>query len=372
MSGLRLAAMAAAIIFAAAMAAIPTAVRSQTAAATIEIVSMGAGGVVARDPAIVVTAEPKRGSAAKVADPASPGRELLLYYAPSAERDYDDELRYTTGGTEKTVRIAVRSAPTLASGAIYAESFKALFTLFVLAVLVESALALLFRWRPYLDYVNSRGLNALIAFGVSMVLVSAFSLDITTTLMNLYTGANFASGLMGQILTAAVIAGGSAGVNTLLRALGFREIVQPEAETAKPPANRAWLAVIHKRGDADGPVNVVIVEGDKKTVARTIPPSIGGGWFARNFRRDRGRFPPSGGHTLTPSIGGATPTTGPEYKVFLEGFAMSGGERRKVRSEIWGPHSVAAGAIIDLELVPRFVDEDESKRLPDPQTPGAA
>ena len=326
----------------------PAPTAAQTPAATSETVTMGASGVIARDPQIKVTVPPKRGSTALVTETAPQARDVLLYYAPQADKEYGDELKYTSAnGSEKTVKIAVRSAPTLASGELYSESFKALFTLFVLAVLVESALALIFRWRPYLDYVNSRGLNALVAVAVSYALVAGFNLDITTTLMNIYTGSNFASGRMGQLLTAFIIAGGSAGVNNVLRSLGFREIARPEAEVAKPPPAMAWVSVTHEKGDADGPVDVVISTDGEPAVARSMPASAGSGWWARNFLRDKGRFPPSGGHVLAP---------GKRYEVFLQGEGTKDGKRMKVRSETWGPHDVVPGAVIDLRLKPRFVD----------------
>ena len=332
--------------------------KSQASVVTNETVVSGGAGVVARDAKIEVTVNPKRGNLTKITEPSSD--DVLLYYAAKTDGEYEDELRYkNAAGAEKVVRIVVRKAPTLAEGATYTKSFKALFALFILAVLVKSALAVLFRWRPYLNSVNSRGANALIAVGVSAILVFTFQLDITTRLVNLYTGSNFSIGFMGMLLTAFIIAGGSAGVNTLFRSLGFREIVRPEAEEQKPPPTKAWLAVIHKKGDTAGPVDVVIVEDEKELVARSIKPSIGNGWFARNFRRDPGRFPAGGGHVLTPG-NGDTPST-------CERSTIKDDERLILRSETWGPTAVTAGGIIDLELTPREVERQPIN--PNPAAP---
>jgi hypothetical protein len=166
--------------------------------------------------------------------------------------------------------------------------------------------------------------------------------------MNLYNvNAQHTSSLMGSILTALIIAGGSAGVNNILRSLGFREVVRPESETTRPPRDKAWLSVTHLNGDADDYVNVVLKMNDREVVVGSITESRNPSWLARNFLRNRGRFPPSGGYTLDPDI---------KYEVKLEGDVVRDGTPRKVRSETWGPYEVAKGAVIDLELTPRVVE----------------
>jgi hypothetical protein len=109
------------------------------------------------------------------------------------------------------------------------------------------------------------------------------------------------------------------------------------------------LSVTHDKGDAEGPVDVIITVDGTPAVARTMPASAGGGWWSRNFLRDRGRFPPSGGYVLTP---------GAQYQVVLEGSGTRDGQRVKVRSATWGPHDVMPGAIIDLRLTPRFPEPE--------------
>jgi hypothetical protein len=46
-----------------------------------------------------------------------------------------------------------------------------------------------------------------------------------------------------MILTAAILAGGSAGVNTMLVALGFREVKTPATIAPRVPPDRAWIAL---------------------------------------------------------------------------------------------------------------------------------
>lgn len=275
-------------------------------------------------------------------------RYLLLYYAPNRSADYRDEITYNLNGETERMAAVVRNSPVLAGENIYQESFKALFALFVLAILVESALSVLFRWRPYLNSFNSRGLNSVIAVAVSLVLVLAFGMDITTTLMNLYNvNGAYTSGPMGIALTALIIAGGSAGVNNILRSLGFREVLKPDTEMVRPPPDKAWLSVTHRRGDSDDPVNVLLRVDNREVVVGSITASKSPGWFARNFLRNKGRFPPSGGYILDPNL---------SYEVKLQGNVFRDGAFRVVRSESWGPYEIAKGAIIDLELTPRVVD----------------
>ena len=42
------------------------------------------------------------------------------------------------------------------SGAVYEQSARALFFLFVLAVILESGLAILFNWKPFVEYMVPR------------------------------------------------------------------------------------------------------------------------------------------------------------------------------------------------------------------------
>ena len=102
----------------------------------------------------------------------------------------------------------------------------------------------------------------------------------------------------------------------------------------------------HRKGDTDDAANVMIKIGTGDPAAGpSLAPSVGRGWFARNFLRSPGRFPPSGGHVLEP---------GKKYEVFLlrEEKDAAGKVVAKFESEHWGPYDVVAGAIIDLELTP--------------------
>jgi hypothetical protein len=227
--------------------------------------------------------------------------------------------------------------PTLATGDLYSPSFKALFVLFILAVILESGLAVIFNWKLFFTIFDPKATKPLVAILVASLFVFMYKLDITTTLVNLYTGTTYPLNVGGQLLTALVIAGGSSGVNRMLQALGFRAVQEGPPPPIKPPATVAWLAVVLRRSNAVGTVNVLAGEPANMKLAGTINGLALSGRIRRFFLKDDSRFPPSGGHTLTPGT----------YAVRLEGVDKSGAN---IESKIWGPYNIEAGSIVDVEL----------------------
>jgi hypothetical protein len=116
----------------------------------------------------------------------------------------------------------------------YPEAFKALFLLFVLAVLLESALAILFNRRPFVETFNARAVKPMVSTGFALIFVYMFSLELVSTLARLIRPDVQPPDHTGRILTAMVIAGGSAAVNNLMVGLGFR---QPARRRRQPRPN---------------------------------------------------------------------------------------------------------------------------------------
>jgi hypothetical protein len=265
----------------------------------------------------------------------------LLYLPPAGVRELEDVVHYKIGDTPQLpITVNVRPlAPTLDSAKLYQASFKALFVLFILAVLVESGLALLFRWRPFLDYFDSRSMNALVAFLFSLLLVRLFNLDIASQLIGIYTESKIGltdwQGWPGSILTAMIIAGGSAGVNRILQSFGFRPTSAQE-EPKKPELDntQAWVAVTLVRDKAVGSAEVLI----KNAVAGTISGSSPKRRFFRYFVRDKGRFPQTGGYTVVP---------GQAYDIAVQAYDADGNKLTPVTR---GPFDIAPRAIIDIEV----------------------
>ena len=263
----------------------------------------------------------------------------LVYTAATLASTVDDKVTYSLDGKPWTVSITVRDqAPTLTSPDLYKSSFKAVFSLFILAVVVESGLALMFRWSPFLNLFDGRRLDPLVSFAFSLLLVWSFHLDVTTALMNTYSNTTYPWGWEGLILTAMIIAGGSAGVNRMLQTLGFRPAGGPPIPPPLPPQNEAWIAVKLIRAKAVGPVTVQIGSDANLAVAGTIGyGSVHDGEWWRYFFRDRGRFPQSGGHVVVP---------GP-CRIQLDGVDANG---KELPPAVWGVHIVADRAVIDVEL----------------------
>jgi hypothetical protein len=293
--------------------------------------------VVARKSSAITNEKANKGSVSKVVQGTT---NILLYVPPEGVKDGEDEVQYTADNLTAKVAISIRpSAPQLNDAQFYSASFKALFALFILAVVVESGLALIFNMKPYLNLVDTKAVNPIIAFVFSLALVWLFDLDIGTTLMNIYSGAKAPPNYPSMVLTAMIIAGGSAGVNRLFQAFGFRSPAAQQAPVVRPPPTQAWLSVALKRNRAVGPVWVNINSANQPRVAGSIAgqsffshPAVA--WAVRN----KSRFPQSGGEVITP---------GTEITVTLEGKASDGAV---ITSPEWGPFALAPGAIVDIEL----------------------
>jgi hypothetical protein len=282
---------------------LPTMVLGETIAETVKA---GESKVVKEDPGpMYIKAKPKAGTAEVLAPEAKDGKFRLRYAAPASGADSAD-FTFTVGdsATENTAKIAITDIPAqIAMGpAAYQASFKAIFVLFVLAVLLESALALIFNWRPFVENLVPRSVKPMVALAVALLFVSAFNLDITTALVNAVQGTTFAPGVEGKILTAMIIAGGSSGVNNMLQALGFRQVRTPENATPKPPPNKAYIsvrAVAAKPGQStvEGPLSVYFGEQGAPALLGVIE-----GRSQKNalswLVADRGRLPNYGGHTV--------------------------------------------------------------------------
>lgn len=289
---------------------------------------------------IAVTTDAKRGKTSISETATTPKQFTLLYTAPETNTAFTETVSFTNP-TAHSADVTVVPG----DGAIYQHAFKALFVLFVLALLLESGLAVLFRWRPFLVYFDGRGIKTVISVLFALLFVSTFEMDIVTDLVNVYAqrGTPFPRGAEGYLITALIVAGGSAAVNNILVALGFRSVVTPAQLAPKPPRTEGWISVTLLRKQALGPVDVLI--GAPPVPPATQPPIAGtitGGSrltkFVRLFIRDASRFPMSGGFAVP---------AGSLCQVQLRGIDASG---QPVVSRVWGPETIAPGAIVDLEL----------------------
>ena len=101
----------------------------------------------------------------------------------------------------------------------------------VLAFVVERVLSLIFEHRLYVDHLEAKGFKELIAFVVSLLVCIYWDFDIISVVLTSET-----TSIIGQIITAGVIAGGSKASMKL-----FHDVmnVKSIALAAKRP-RRGW------------------------------------------------------------------------------------------------------------------------------------
>lgn len=275
--------------------------------------------------------------------PATPaGTFKLEYTANTTTTQLTDKVVYELPGQQPTTIDVVIEPPAaqLFDPKIYGQASSAVFLLFVLAVILESALALLFNWKPFVENLIPRAVRPVIALLAAILVVNLLGLDVVATLANALNSTSLPPSTIGQILTAMVIAGGSAGVNTMLIALGFRSVRTPATVAPKPPPEKAWLAVRALEGDSRGDLFVFLTTPPGGANAlmgvikgRSRPDSILS-WFVS----DRGRLPNYGGHTVQP---------GESYVVEVRGKDANG---VPLPPETYGPMQFAKGAIVDIDV----------------------
>lgn len=234
---------------------------------------------------------------------------------------------------------SMTTPPDTISDDVYSDMFKILFAVFVLAVVIESALALIFNWRPFLMRFDGRGVRSLVAFAVSWSVARSLGLDIVERLSEATnSAADAATSQLGFLLTGLILAGGSSGVNNLFRSLGIRQISRKDEILPKPARNEAWIAVRLRRVNARGPVNVLLQRVGQNP--RLIGSITGIGSPHPLFAwalTDKSRFPAVAGFQVR----------GGEYvSLLLEGRDETGA----AVTASWGPYTVETGAIIDFEL----------------------
>ncbi len=221
---------------------------------------------------------------------------------------------------------------------------KALFAAFIMAVVLESALALIFNWRPFVRTFDGRGVKSVIALAASLAFVRYTDLDLLSIFEKAMDGSTEPQRVdeawFGSVLTAMVVAGGSAGVNRLLVALGFRSVLRAEEVVPKPPKDRAWISARLERSSPNesGTVRVMLKEGsgDFRLIGQ-ISGSARPPGFLRWALQDRTRFPTLAGYSL---VGDRT------YELELRSD-----EKSAVTTVArWGPVMVASGAIVDLQF----------------------
>ena len=178
--------------------------------------------------------------------------------------------------------------------------------LFVVATIMESALSTIFEWRLYKEFFNGRAVKTLVMIGFGFAVVSAFNYDVFQRVISL-AGGSGGDGPLSRILSALVLAGGSAAVYQLFITLGLRPPSEPAALLPQPAESRAWFSVriVTDQNPIDVAFNYVRIKTptDEDLTAPAIagvlrPPAPFLKHLERIFFADRTRFPAYGGITV--------------------------------------------------------------------------
>ena len=197
-----------------------------------------------------------KGSAAASVLTVVSGTKTFLIYSSTPdqreERNFTADVGSKVSTDGKTCEDAVNRQYTLSfnaapevSGKALETSFQVLVAAFVLALLLESAFALLFNWRPFNAFLIGRSVRTPIMFCAALLVVRQFHFDLMAQLFDAYlpSGAGAKESWGTGVLTAMILAGGSVGVNRILTTLGFRSQLKDGEVSPTPDENHAWIAV---------------------------------------------------------------------------------------------------------------------------------
>lgn len=237
---------------------------------------------------------------------------------------------------------------------ILPQAFRILMSAFVIAVLLESAFALLFNWRLFHEFFVGKAWRTPIMFAAAVLIVRAFpQLDLLARLFAVYSGAGTAQGTWATAaLTAMILAGGSVGVNRILVALGFRSQVRPEIEQ-RPDDKQAWVSV-RVRGaapDAGYSINFDAVDPpppDVPTTLGILRPGAGATRLAELLFPVRGRVPRSGGIVVSTQKAYRISVTDLRSERTFDALG-----RQIARPQDAPLFRFASRAIVDFDVIPR-------------------
>ncbi len=226
-----------------------------------------------------------------------------------------------------------------------------LVSLAVVVAVVESALTAIFQWRVYRMVFNNRAMKTVVMVAVGLMIVLGFRYDIFARIMAIVTPGSTVESWSGKVsaaLSALIIAGGSAGVNTLLQRMGIRNPVQPEAERPALRNDEAWISIKVTRRSAVGPISYRIARVGSRcrnaAACGTIEESNFLDRLKEAFIANSMRFP---------SYGGRTVKVDRAYEISAIGVRnvqRDGATERETFSETIYRGSFAPRAIVDFKV----------------------
>jgi hypothetical protein len=249
---------------------------------------------------------------------------VLTFKAPATKEPTEIPVIYSVGTENRSIVVQVSASPEPDSATL-ASAATLLGQMIVVAIILESAFAVIFNWRVFLEFFDGRGVRTVVMFLGGWFVATALHQDFVGALFDVYLrtgGGDEQSDWITQVLTALVLAGGSASVNQLFVALNLREAKTIETVAERAPPEKAWIAIKVenvKKGD-----KILIVDAangeaataESEHIAGVIPAPGVGERFKKYFWRDRNRLPMSRGFVVDP---------GKEYAFVVRRSRLLGG-----------------------------------------------
>lgn len=239
------------------------------------------------------------------------GEQMAAYITLPLERRDGFELQVKTGpkqvanascapDTTLKIQVSVDTVPDVSMDSVQ-KAFVVLMAAFVLALLLESAFALLFNWRLFQEFFVGRAWRTPIMFAISLVIVRRFDLDLLEQVFAAYRGQQPDGGWLSSILTAMIISGGSVGVNSIMVGLGFRSPIpkaEAEANKIKLDSDEAYVSLDVRDPERGRKLSIEMLQtigtGEHYPTLAVIGGNHGGRLKAILFP-NRARVPRSGG-----------------------------------------------------------------------------
>jgi hypothetical protein len=194
--------------------------------------------------------------------------------------------------------------------------------LFAVAVIMEQAMTALFQWRVYRTYFDARALKTPLMFLVGLGVVLSFKYDVFKDVLTLVSPGPGPSGeTISKLLSALVLAGGSAGVYNLLVQLGFRSPPAPLTPIPTLDATEAWISVT-----VNTPEPIATVHIAEKIADGSYQPAMLLGCLKQSKIRSVGAFNMLLGVFLAnpmryPSYGGRKVKADTDYRITVKAGA---------------------------------------------------
>ncbi len=231
-----------------------------------------------------------------------------------------------------------------------------LLAFFGVVVLFESGFGLLFQWRLFREFLPVSGWRTPIMFVVSALLTYNFdALDVFHRSLEAFAGVATGPRHGTWLISAAILAGGSAGMMRIFEQLGVRA---PSIEPP-PPAidkSKAWISLQVASQGRDPSTVVLNIHEAIATETLAVHAGIAGtlrdeGYGTRLKRimlRDLRRFPPSGGYLVEANKPYVIALRYPQH-------VEIGGNQKFAVCDIFGREVLSTEAVEPVSFAPRAI-----------------